>query len=66
MILGQITVVIMMHCHSLEELQEIEDFVLENMHIYDKVHLDHIYMMLETRNKMLYEDKTVRKKIYRD
>lgn len=53
-------------CETLESLREVEDFVLGNRDIYDKVQIKVIYNMLEVRNKYLYEEKLVDKIIYKD
>ena len=63
--IGQITETIF-QCYSLECLQEVEDFVLENRELYNEPEMKCIYTMLEVRNKMLFEDNIVRRKIYKE
>lgn len=64
-VLGQVTEVIF-KSFSTEELQEVEDFVLENKDQYSRPELKCIYDMLEVRNKILYDDNIVQKKVYKD
>lgn len=63
--LGDLTLVIF-NCYSLEELQKIEDYVLEFESNYSSAEMKCVYSMLEVRNKILFEDHIVRRKIYKD
>lgn len=65
MSLGDLTQVIF-YCYSLESLQRIEDYVLKYVEDYSDAEMKCVYTMLEVRNKILFQENIVRRKIYKD
>lgn len=63
--LGQITEVIFA-CYTLKCLQEAEDFMLNNIHLYSSAEITCVYTMLHVRNNILKKDNIVKKLIYKD